>query len=66
VLGESVSKLKLRSFTVPPGKPWLCVPPDGDGPFIAPPGDQVVIVSRETWDEALRLAMTTLAKRPDE
>jgi hypothetical protein len=55
---EAVSaSMKFRSFTVPPGKPWMCIPPDGDGLFKAEPGEQVVIVSRQTWDEAFKVAL---------
>lgn len=57
-----MSDLKLRSFTVPNGKPWLCVPPDGDGVFIANPGEQVVLVSRQTWDEAIKVALAEFVK----
>jgi hypothetical protein len=60
---EAVSaSMKFRSFTVPPGKPWMCIPPDGDGLFKAEPGEQVVIVSRQTWDEAFKVALIEFTK----
>jgi hypothetical protein len=57
-----MSNVKLRSFTVPAGKAWMCVPPDGDGIFKAEPGEQVVLVSRQTWDDAIKTALIEFTK----
>lgn len=57
-----MSKLKTRAFTVPSGRPWSCVPPDGDGPCIAHPGETVLIVVAHTWEAAMREAMEKLMK----
>lgn len=54
--------MKLRSFTIPPGRDWMCVPPDGDGIFKAEPGEQVVMVSRQSWDEAIKIALEEFTK----
>ena len=57
-----MSSLKLRSFTVPNGSRFVCTPLDGQGPFLAESGEQVVIVARETWDKALAEAMSEMMK----
>jgi hypothetical protein len=57
-----VNSMRLRSWTVPKGGKFVCVPQDGSGPFIAEAGAQVVIVGRDTWEQALREAMEELAK----
>jgi hypothetical protein len=55
--------MKLRSWTVPPGSKFVCVPQDGDGMFIAEAGAQVVIVGRDTWEQALAEAMAEMTKK---
>lgn len=55
----------MRSFTVPAGSNFVCVPLDGSGPLIASAGEQVLIVVAETWDRALNEAMRRLTEPPD-
>ena len=47
-----MSKVRIRSFTVPRGSTFVCVPQDGSGPFIAQEGTQVTLVASETWEQA--------------
>ena len=63
-----MSHVKTRSFTVPKGRIWSCVPADGDGPFVAHEGETVMLVLANTWEAAVREAMLRLAtpERKDE
>lgn len=57
-----MSRVRERSFTVPKGSRFVCVPLDGSGPVIAEAGEQVTIYVSETWDQAAR----TMLKRRTE
>lgn len=57
-----MSHVKTRSFTVPKGRIWSCVPADGDGPFVAHEGETVLLVLAHSWESAMREAMEKLAK----
>lgn len=48
-----MSKVRVRSFTVPSGSKFVCVPPDGGGPVIAEAGCQVTVVVGETWEQTV-------------
>ena len=61
-----MSHVKTRSFQVPKGRIWSCVPADGDGPFVAHEGETVMLVLAHTWEAAMREAMERLKKpEPD-
>ena len=57
-----MSDVRLRSWTVPNGSRFVCVPQDGNGPFIAESGTQVVLVGRDTWEQAIRAAVEEMIK----
>ena len=48
-----MSPVRIRSFTVPRGSTFVCVPQDGSGPFIAQEGTQVTLVASDTWERAV-------------
>lgn len=62
-----MSHVKTRAFSVPKGRLWSCVPPDGDGPCIAQEGETVMIVIAHKWEEAMQEAMRRLMlpEKPD-
>lgn len=59
---SEVSTVKSRSFVVPPGQVWSCIPKDGDGPCIAHEGDTVLIIVERSWEKAVRVAQEELSK----
>lgn len=61
----TVSKVRVRSFTVPKGSRFVCMPLDGAGPLIAEAGCQVTVTVGETWEQtvdAIRLLREEAAK----
>lgn len=58
-----MSGMKLRSWTVPPGLRFVCMPQDNGGSFVAEAGAQVVIVGRDTWEQALAEALAEITKK---
>lgn len=57
-----MSRVRQRSFTVPKGSKFICVPLDGSGPLIAEAGEQVIITVAETWDIGTRHLLASLVK----
>lgn len=45
-----MSRVKVLSFTVGPERAWSVVTPQGL--FIAEPGQQVTLVTSESWEQA--------------
>jgi hypothetical protein len=43
--------VRIRSFTVPPGSRFVCVPIDGGGPLIAESGSTVTVAVGDTWEQ---------------
>ena len=60
-----MSTLKTRSFTVPAGSNFVCVPSDGGGPLICNAGDHILIVVAETFDEAAAEAIKRRREQRD-
>jgi hypothetical protein len=55
-----VSALKTRSFTVPKGRTFATVPPDGDGPVVAHEGETVLIIVARSYEKAVGEALRRL------
>lgn len=55
--------MKTRSFTVPPGHNFVCAPPDDGGVLIVRPGEHVLIVVAQDWDEAVQAARVERRKQ---
>lgn len=51
-----MSDVRLRSFTVPKGSKFVCVPQDGGGPLVVEEGCQVSIRVDESWEVAVEAA----------
>lgn len=54
---------RIRSFTVPRGSRFVCVPMDGGGPLVVEEGCQVTIRVDESWEVAVEAARALFERK---
>lgn len=65
VFAMNKDNVRLRSFTVPRGSRFVCVPPDGSGPIIVEEGCQVSIRVDESYEVAIEAARALFETKPE-